>query len=273
MLGKKKIPPHKKYSQRIRPGKVAWYLDLALIGMAVVVIVLIASTAMRFVRAETKSLAPVELTVLRTQISNACGTKGIANQVADVLQSLNDDALKFDVVDMNNYDNFDLPQSLVLVRDSAYLYAKPLLAARLGIQPENVYYKPLTDNFLAVQVSVVVGKDWKLKPKRQALLTTEILNGCGIKGTTKKLSLLLAQKGDAELAYRVTRTDNYRSFDVKDTKLIIRSPRAQKFSDRLASDLEVKRENVILETAGRDSSVAEISIILGRDWGSRLAAN
>jgi len=129
---KKQVSAHKNYRQRITSSRRGRLFDLALIVVSVSVVVLLSSTAIRFVQGESKTL-PLELTILRTQISNGCGVNGIASRFADWVKRQNDDILKYDIIDISNYDNSAIPNTMVLVRNPLAWPKADMIAQRLGI--------------------------------------------------------------------------------------------------------------------------------------------
>lgn len=274
MLRKKKnrIPRHKKYRQRIAPKKKGKYFDIALIALSALVVVLLGSTAIRLVRGETKEL-PQEITILRTQIANGCGVDGAAQKFADWVKAQSSDVLKYDIIDITDFENSAIPRTMVLVRDPMALSKAGMISEHLGIPRENISMSEMTDNFLAVDITIVVGKDFTNFENQPALLQTEILNGCGIKGAATQFSIKLNQLANADMSFDIIKTENYDNFDVKESMLIIKSKKAEKISKQLAELLNIKKNNIITGTQDKQNSEGDLSIVIGQDWGSRLTAN
>jgi LytR cell envelope-related transcriptional attenuator len=269
---KKKLPAHKKYRQRIINSKRGRLFDLALIFVSLSVVVLLSSTAIRFVRGESKTLPP-ELTILRTQITNGCGVDGIASRFAEWVKKQNDDILKYDIIDISNYDNSAIPNTMVLVRNPLAWPKANMIAQRLGIDKENIVRSDLKDNFLALDITIVVGNDYKQYADGPAVLKTEILNGCGIKGAAKKFSIHLGQIDDDDMDFEITNEENFDRFDVEESILIIKSDKAEKHSKQLAQSLNIKKDNIIIERPGKKLSETDLTIVIGQDWGKKLTAN
>jgi hypothetical protein len=274
MLKKKKnqLPPHKKYRERIRPGMAGKFIDWALVGLSVAVVVLLGSTAIRFVNGESKSLPP-QLTILRTQVANGCGVAGAAANFAEWVKKQNDEILKFDIYDISNFDNSAIPQTMVLIRDPLAAANAEQIAHRLGIAPENVIASELPDNFLAIDITIVLGKDYDRFKNHPALLQAEILNGCGIKGAAKKFSIMLTTMSDTEINFEISNEENFDNFDVRESMLFINSGEARKYSQKLADKLGIKKENIILDNPNRKASPADLTIVIGEDWGRKLSSN
>ncbi len=269
---KKQIPRHKKYRQRIAPKKKGKYFDIALIALSAFVVVLLGSTAIRMVRGETKEL-PQEITILRTQIANGCGVDGAAQKFADWVKARNSGILKYDIIDITDFENSAIPRTMVLVRDPMALAKAGMIADNLGIPKENISMNEMTDNYLSVDITIVVGKDFANFENQPALLRTEILNGCGIKGAASQFSIKLDQLANASMSFDIIKTENYDNFDVKESMLIIKSKKAEKISKQLAELLNIKKDNIITAPPEKETPEGDLTIVIGQDWGSRLTAN
>lgn len=95
----------------------------------------------------------------RVEVLNASGTSGLARDVTQRLRGLG-----FDVVYYGNGKNFDRNHSIVLAR-SPDTTAAHRVAEALGIS--RVESKP--DSDLLLDVSVVLGSDWKPPPGRRGV--------------------------------------------------------------------------------------------------------
>ncbi len=103
------------------------------------------------------SLSTVQLNVL-----NGCGKSGVADKVTLYLRNLG-----FDVVDIGNYQNFNVKETLVIDRvgiknnvDNAIPF---LVATHLGITNSNVVQQ--INPLFYVNTTIVIGNDFdKLKP-------------------------------------------------------------------------------------------------------------
>ncbi len=92
--------------------------------------------------------------IITVEVLNACGVQGLANEITQYLRKN-----KFDVVNIGNYKNFDLDHTLVLDRVSLNgIYAKKV-ARVLGVNEKQVV--PQLDDSLQLNVTVIVGKDYK----------------------------------------------------------------------------------------------------------------
>lgn len=94
------------------------------------------------------AFVPVQIDIL-----NGCGVNGVGNTATNFCRSAG-----YDVVEMGNYKNFDLEESMVIDR-TGKIEASKMLAKRLGISQKNVVQQ--FSNEHPVTASVVIGKDYK----------------------------------------------------------------------------------------------------------------
>ena len=126
--------------------------------LSLIVLVFVSSTVLKIMSGESSSL-PLERTYLRVQVLNGCGIAKAASMTADFIRASKVDGAEFDIIEIENFESYDVTETMLIVRDErATEYAK-LLAAELGAKPDNVVLKSLDDNFLSIDITVVVGKD------------------------------------------------------------------------------------------------------------------
>jgi len=268
---KKQIPRQKKYRLRTKISE-SKYIDLALISLTLVVVVLLSSTTIRLVRGESKSL-PQEITILRTQIANGCGVAGAANRFSQWVDNYSDEMLKFDIIDVANFKNSAIPETMVLIRDPLALEKKAAIAGRLGIPEDNIILNELDDNFLALDVTIVIGKDFENYKTGPNLLQVQILNGCGMKNAARKFSVTLDDLSDEQFEFNICKDGNANDFNYMESNLLIQSPRAEKFAGQLAEKLKIKKNNIIRDYSENSSHKLDFTIIIGKDWCNQLSLN
>ena len=93
------------------------------------------------------------------QILNGCGQPGVAAKFAKFLTDAAKPDFMVDVIDERNFGSFDQAKTLLISRRAGSPIAERL-ALKLGLQPEQVTYKELEDNFLGIDYSIVVGADF-----------------------------------------------------------------------------------------------------------------
>lgn len=274
MLRKKKnqIPRHKKYRQRIASRKKGRLFDIILIALSVLVVVLLSSTALKFMRVESKDFNQ-ELTILRVQIANGSGINGAAGKMADWVKKQSSETLKYDVIDITNFEGPPIPQTIVLVRDSMALSKVDMISQQLGIPKSNISMNELENNFLALDITIVVGKDYEKYESHPELILTEVLNGCGIKGAANQFAIHLTQLSDENMTFEITKTENFKNFDVSESMILIKTDKGEGVSARLARKLDIKENNIIDDRSGKEAPQSDLTIVVGHDWGKRLTAS
>jgi len=98
--------------------------------------------------------------LVRLQVVNGSGVKGLTREVAKRLSDYTDSVLELRVVDTVNFDLRGLPKSFVISREQDKT-AAALLAKKLGLDPSEVVYRPLEHNSRQVSATLVVGEDYK----------------------------------------------------------------------------------------------------------------
>ena len=97
--------------------------------------------------------------VVRVQVLNGCGTKGLAEKVGEFLRSNRENGIAFDVVEVKNAPIFGFERTLVVSRIRWDEPAK-LIAKKLKTEGE-ILTERLIRNPLEIDVTVVVGSDYK----------------------------------------------------------------------------------------------------------------
>ncbi|MFQ5864319.1 MAG: LytR C-terminal domain-containing protein [bacterium] len=147
-----KSPKYKSLKERFLTGTI-WFL--ALINVA-----LIASLLSEYFASPNENTVSMNAPnvpknqIITVEVLNACGVQGLANEITQYLRKN-----KFDVVNIDNYKNFDVEHTLVLDRVSLNgIYAKKV-AKVLGVNEKQVV--PQLNDSLLLNVTVIVGKDYK----------------------------------------------------------------------------------------------------------------
>ena len=92
--------------------------------------------------------------IIRIEVLNGCGDKGIAAKFTDYLR-----ARSFDVVNTGNYRNFEVDSSFVIDRRSLQRNYGNRLAESLGITHNRV--EPILSEEMALEATLVLGKDYQ----------------------------------------------------------------------------------------------------------------
>ncbi|MFQ5628434.1 MAG: LytR C-terminal domain-containing protein [bacterium] len=135
--------------------------SLALWALGTINVVFIASFIMKYIPTDgEQSINALEQTSLQTapvalklEVLNGCGTPGIGKKFADHLEKNG-----FTPANVDNFDNFDMPNTIIIDRKSAHKLNGLRVAESLGLPASTVIYqeKDVQD----VDVTVVIGKDY-----------------------------------------------------------------------------------------------------------------
>ncbi len=108
--------------------------------------------------AKLPEVLPAASEIIQIEVLNGCGVSGVADRVTDYLRNKN-----FDVVYSDNYNSFDVDQTLFIDRTGNLANAKKVAGSLGNIRPENVYTTIYESDLLDVRV--IIGKDYvKLNP-------------------------------------------------------------------------------------------------------------
>lgn len=157
--------PRKRPAARKRPEaknlRQTLY-SLGLWALATLNIVFIASFVMKYVPTdEEQPINAIEHVasenlpqVVRLEVLNGCGASGIGKKFADFLEKNGYKAMNVD-----NFDNFDMPNTIIIDRRSKNKLNGIRVAETLGLPTAAVIYqeKDLPD----IDVTIVIGKDYE----------------------------------------------------------------------------------------------------------------
>lgn len=97
-------------------------------------------------------------TLVRLQVVNASGVKGVGRDLAARLTDMSDGDIEIIVVDMRSFELRRLSRSMVISRQPDSEGARKL-AGKLGLDPSTVAYEPLPYDADLISVTLVVGED------------------------------------------------------------------------------------------------------------------
>jgi capsular polysaccharide biosynthesis protein len=92
--------------------------------------------------------------IIQLEVLNGCGEAGIANNFTNHLRNNG-----FDVVEVGNFERFDVEETFVISRSSSPNNARRVANA-LGIPEKNIIREESSDFYL--DVTVVLGKDYEI---------------------------------------------------------------------------------------------------------------
>ncbi len=138
-------------------------LNWVIIILAVVILGFFASMIRRvFMNRETVQTPSEQVTqpaesvqkIIRIEVLNGCGKRGIAAKFTDYLRSQG-----FDVVNTDNYRNFDVDSSFVIDRRSMQKIYGDRLVKSLGISSHRV--EAVLSEEMSLEATLVLGKDYQ----------------------------------------------------------------------------------------------------------------
>ncbi len=136
------------------------FLELAIVAIFALVAIYAASFAIRITHGFSKTIETPEY-VIRLQILNGCGEDGAANRAAKALPGRIKLPLEVKVMDVDDFDSYEVAETFVISRLENTEAAK-LLAEQLGFDTDKVIYQKLENNYRTVSATLVLGKDYEL---------------------------------------------------------------------------------------------------------------
>ena len=141
----------------VKKEKKGFLKYLVLIGIIVIIVCAIYYFYMILEREpELKQASKPEVleesSVIKIEVLNGCGVPKLARQAEDFLRSQG-----FDVVNTDNADSFDYPETIVIARDTVIIHARKVAEA-LFVR-NNVIQQINRD--LLLNVTIILGKDYR----------------------------------------------------------------------------------------------------------------
>ncbi len=133
-------------------------LEFAIVALFALVIIYGASFAIRITRGFSQTIETPEH-IVRLQVLNGCGTDGAASKVTRALPSLIKLPLDVKIVDVADFNSYDIAQSFVISRQDD-LTAAEILARQLGLDAGNIEFEPIENNYKSITATLVVGQDF-----------------------------------------------------------------------------------------------------------------
>jgi hypothetical protein len=143
----------------LNKSKSTKYLEIAIVVTFFVVLVYVGSMTVRITTGVSKTIENASHTV-RLQVLNGCGIPGAANVIADKLTGYKDNELEIKIVDTDNFDVRKVSETFIISRLEDKSTAQ-LLAQKIGLDPSEVTYKTLENNYRHVSATLVLGEDYK----------------------------------------------------------------------------------------------------------------
>ena len=152
-------PARQRRARQSNPSASRWKTRLLDVGIilatALVCLFLFSlSTRLGYSRPEVKE-API---IVRTQVLNACGRPGLGRTVADFVGELAVGRLRFDVVDVGNFERTDVRRSFVINHHLTDEQVRSIANA-LKIGPVDITDAEPVFNDLGLDLTIVLGSN------------------------------------------------------------------------------------------------------------------
>ncbi|MFZ5981557.1 MAG: LytR C-terminal domain-containing protein [Candidatus Zixiibacteriota bacterium] len=144
----------------MKTNKKNKYLEIIIAILFIIVLVYVSSVTVRITSGVTKTVEPSANTV-RLQVLNGCGERGLAALFADKLTGYKDEELEIKVVDTDNFDETKIARSFVISRLEDRQAAE-VFAGKIGLDPSQVIYRELENNYRHVSATLVLGEDYDM---------------------------------------------------------------------------------------------------------------
>jgi hypothetical protein len=157
-MPRKKQSKPKPRKRGKKPGIAGW----AIIFLTIFIMVFALSM---FMTPSKVTVAQPERGVVRVQILNGCGATGATDDLAKAIAG-NSSSIFYDVIDKDNADLYTFEKTLVIDRrgnEEAGGYSKSAVkvAYLLNTAPDELLIQRLSDNLLGIDVTIIVGADYK----------------------------------------------------------------------------------------------------------------
>jgi hypothetical protein len=143
---KRHIPVARKSNSR--------FLELAIVAIFALVAIYAASFVIRITHGYSKTIEGPEY-IIRLQILNGCGTNGVASLAAKAIPGLIKLPLEVKIMDIDDFDSYDVDECLIISRDNNIIAAE-LLAAQLNINSDKI-----ENNYRSISATLVLGKNYR----------------------------------------------------------------------------------------------------------------
>lgn len=139
----------------MRPG-VLRFLNVTLVVVLATVSVYAVLLVIKVSKGYSRTQETPEYTV-RLEVVDASGVKGFARRVKKEISEHSDMTLEVQVVRTVPFDLRDIPETMLIARDEDKQDAARELARRIGLNPDEVDYRPLANNTDQIGATLVLG--------------------------------------------------------------------------------------------------------------------
>ncbi|MCP4632250.1 MAG: LytR C-terminal domain-containing protein [candidate division Zixibacteria bacterium] len=156
MLNKKVNRRTKRSSKKKEKPRILVITGIATSVLVLFAIIFLIST---FRQVTVESSPMLSDSIVRVQVLNGCGLKGLADRVSELIRKNSSEAVVFDVVEVKNAPVFGFERTLVVSR-TQQTEAAEIIAKNINVNNE-ILIERLIRNPLEIDVTVVVGSDYE----------------------------------------------------------------------------------------------------------------
>jgi hypothetical protein len=161
-----------RYYRRRRPKKPSLrtylsskLLEISIVFLTILLVLFVFSFYKKLSQPEAKEQG--SLVLARTQILNGCQKEDVAQRVAERLNRMKVNNVRYQITEIKKLKDSAPKESLILDRLGDQNKGGPsevalLTAEALGIDPQNVIYKKLDDNYRGISLTIVIGTDGEI---------------------------------------------------------------------------------------------------------------
>jgi len=130
-------------------------LDFLLVTVLAVVVVYAVMVLVKVNRGYSQTQGGAER-VARLQIVDGSGESGLTKQARQLVKETSDTQLMVEVVESDRFERYPVTRSFLIAREEDRTAAE-ILAQRLGLDPDDITYRPLENNRRHVTLTLVLG--------------------------------------------------------------------------------------------------------------------
>lgn len=140
-------------------------LEISIVFLSVLLGLFVFSFCKKLSQPEAKEQG--SLVLARTQILNGCQKGDVAQKVAERLNRIKVNNVRYQITEIKKLKDSAPKESLILDRLGDQKKGGPsevalLTAEALGIDSQNVIYKKLDDNYREISLTIVIGTDGEI---------------------------------------------------------------------------------------------------------------
>jgi len=134
-------------------------LEMAIVAIFAMVVIYMASFAIRITHGVSKTIDVPEYTI-RLQILNGCGTTGAASRVSKAIGGLIKMPIEVNVIDIDDFNDYPVKESFLISRISD---SDPIeiLSEQLNLTGD-ISYLPIENNYRSISATLVLGDDFEI---------------------------------------------------------------------------------------------------------------